>query len=124
MLCCDEKINQSKPLIDFDIFQPTRCLSNLDEIAIRVSYVTANLNAMVLWLCNEFSSSAFPFLIRGPDISYTNNHEITGFLRVPRCLKSYSWLIISWVVPTRHLGRRSEPLLKLNLESRFRRRTL
>jgi hypothetical protein len=71
-------------------------LGYLDGIAIRVPYITANLNTMVLWFCNEFSSSALPFLIRGPDVSYTNNHEIGGFLMGPRCLKSYSWLIISW----------------------------
>jgi hypothetical protein len=72
MLCCEEKINQSKPLIDFDIFQPTRCLSNLDEIAIRVPYVTANLNTMVLWLCNEFlfhlSYLLFPFSLPQPSV--------------------------------------------------------
>jgi Universal stress protein family len=103
MLCYEETINQSKHLIHFHIFQPTRCLSNLDEIAIRIPYIILNLNTMVLWLCNEFSSSALPFLIRGPDISYTNNHEIGGFIRVGALIYAVT---VTYIPASDHLSQK------------------
>lgn len=96
MLCSEETINQSKHLIHFDIFQSTGCLSDFDNITIRVTHITANFNTMILRLGNEFSSSTIPFLITGPDVCYTNNHEIASLIWVLGVAKRYSWLIVSW----------------------------
>ncbi len=62
----------------------TFALPDLDDIAIRVTHVAANLETMVLWLGEEFRSSFSPLLVTGPNVCDTNIHEVADLIRILR----------------------------------------
>jgi hypothetical protein len=71
-------------------------LPDLDDIAVRVTHVAANLETMVLWLGEKFGPSLSPLLVTGPNVRHTNIHEAAELIRVLRCVESHSWFIVSW----------------------------
>src|SRR5260370_15676594 len=77
-------------------------LPDLDEIAVRVTHVAANLSAMVLWLGQEFGTSASPLLIRDPDIRDTNIQETGNLIGVLRGTKRHSGFIVGWAATDVH----------------------
>src|SRR5258708_29566542 len=60
------------------------CLPDLDDIVVRVTHVAANLSAVILWLGQEFGSSAAPLLVRSPDVGDTNIQEAGNLIGVHR----------------------------------------
>src|SRR5207237_5910365 len=78
------------------------CLPDLDDIVIRVTHVTANLHAMVLWLGQEFGPSPSPLLIRGLDVGDTNIQEAGNLIRVLRGTKRHVWFIVGWTATYIH----------------------
>src|SRR5215470_17766178 len=62
----------------------TSDLPDLDDIAVGITHVAANLHAMVLWLGQEFGSSASPLLVAGPDVCDTYVQEARNLMRILR----------------------------------------
>src|SRR5258708_35245489 len=75
------------------------CLPDLDDIAVRVTHVAANLDAVVLWLGNEFGTSPSPLLVRGPDVGDTNIQKPGNLIRVLRGTKRHVGFIVRWAAP-------------------------
>src|SRR5436190_1118706 len=71
-------------------------LADLDEIAVRVTHVAANLRAVVLWLGQEVGSSASPILVRGLDVGDTNIQEAGNLIGVHRGTKRHGGFIVGW----------------------------
>src|SRR5713226_9610957 len=71
-------------------------LPDLDEIAVRVTHVAANLSAVVLWIGQEFGPSASPLLVRGPDVGDTNIQEAGNLIGVLRGTKRHVGFIVCW----------------------------
>src|SRR5437870_13555561 len=84
----------------------TSGLPNLDDIAIRVTHIAANLSAVVLWLGKEFGPSASPLLIRGPDVGDTNIEKAGNLIRVLRGTKRHGGFIVGWTAAYRSEERR------------------
>src|SRR5918994_4956479 len=84
--------NASKRVLE--ILKLLFSLPHFDNIAVRVTNVTANLDLMSFWLGKEFSPLLFPLLVTGPDVCHTNNHKITNFAQILRCSESDRWLIV------------------------------
>src|SRR5258708_37509250 len=74
----------------------TSSLPDLDDIAVRVTHVAANLHAVVLWLGQEFGPSPSPLLIRGPDVGDTNIQEAGNLIGVHRGTKRHVGFIVRW----------------------------
>jgi hypothetical protein len=77
-------------------------LPDLDEIAVRVTHVAANLHTVVLWLGQEFGPSASPLLVRGPDVRDTNVQKAGNLIRVLRGTKRHVWFIVRWAATDVH----------------------
>lgn len=71
-------------------------MSDLDEMAIRVTNVGTNLELMVFWFSQEFCSSLSPLIVAGVNIGYTNIHEAADFIWIMGCSQSDSWFIVCW----------------------------
>src|SRR6266487_2845640 len=80
----------------------TSGLTNLDDIAVRVTHVAANLSSVVLWLGKEFGPSRSPLLIRGPDVGDTNIQEAGNLIRVLRGTKRHGGFIVRWAATDVH----------------------
>src|SRR6266516_6842349 len=80
----------------------TSGLTNLDDIAVRVTHVAANLSSVVLWLGKEFGPSRSPLLIRGPDVGDTNIQEAGNLIGVHRGMKRHSGFIVGWAATDVH----------------------
>src|SRR5215471_2399854 len=78
------------------ISQSTGGLPDFDDIAVRVTHVAANLPAMILWLSNEFGSSASPLLVQGPDVRHTNIQKAGNLIRVLRGTENRVGFIVRW----------------------------
>jgi len=75
------------------------CLPDLDDIVVRVTHVAANLSAGILWLGQEFGSSASPLLVRSPDVGDTNIQEAGNLIGVHRG-RSVTVVYRRWPPPT------------------------
>src|SRR5215471_2857878 len=69
-------------------------LPHLDQMAIRVSDVRADLAAMVLWLGEKLRASGRPFLVRLLNIRHPDVHEGAGAVRVGRGGQGHGRLVI------------------------------
>ena len=77
-------------------------MPDLDDIVVRVTYVAANLHAVVLWLGKEFGPSPSPLLVRGPDVRDTNIQEAGNLIRVLRGTKCHCGFIVRWAATDVH----------------------
>src|ERR1700726_892068 len=77
-------------------------LPDLDDIAVRVTHVAANLSAVVLWLGQEFGPSASPLLVRGLDVGDTNIQEAGNLIGVHRRTKRHGGFIVGWATTDVH----------------------
>src|SRR5215469_3752383 len=80
----------------------TSDLPNLDDIAVGVTHVAANLHTVVLWLGQEFGPSPSPLLVRGPDVRDTNVQKAGNLIRVLRRTKRHGGLIVRWAATDVH----------------------
>src|SRR4030095_11582694 len=67
------------------IFSNGFALSDLDEMAIRVTNVGTHIELMIFWFSQEFCSSLSPLIVAGVNISYTNIHEAADFIWIMGC---------------------------------------
>ena len=77
-------------------------MPNLDDIAVGVTHVAANLHPVVLWLGQEFGSSASPLLVRVLDVCNTNIEKARNLIGVLRGTKRNSGFIIRWAATDIH----------------------
>src|SRR6266852_3177233 len=77
-------------------------LPDLDEIAVRVTHVAADLSAVVLWFGQKFGPSASPLLIAGTDIGNTNIQEAGNLIGVHRGTKRHGGFIVGWAATDVH----------------------
>src|SRR5258708_2934642 len=74
----------------------TSCLSDLDDIIVRITHVAANLHAVVLWLGKEFGPSPSPLIVQGPDVRDTNIQEAGNLIGALRGTKRHGGSIVRW----------------------------
>src|SRR6266498_4011317 len=59
-------------------------LADLDEVAVGIAHVAADLDAVVLWLGEELGAPGPPHVIAGGHVGHPNVHEAGDFIQLPR----------------------------------------
>jgi hypothetical protein len=74
-------------------------LADLDQVAVRVTHVTADLGASILRFGEELRSGCSPRLIDRCDVRDSDVEEGAGALRIGRDLQRYVGLVLGRATP-------------------------